>query len=294
MKTQFFHNFGTSLVEGPEYDNFVATYLIEEKHIEPNNGYLKLDFTEEGKLAKASIRFNGKMQALSRFKYLNIDAAIGKLPYKNYAPNIPLTIHPNANGISYLGGNPNNFIVPSPAEFSKFQYFGFISKEETCFPDLEFDIHLTFPLFCNADDLYLDYSKVNEPQIFNKDNFFTEEVFDGMDSSFEIEYSKIPISFEPLKGHLYGQDSVGRAGIYACSFAGAYNRPLSPITKKPMNFLCQIDGGSDVPVKYKSVSKGSSLYEYDFKQLEFYSGNGAITLFYENETRLVLYIIDGS
>lgn len=255
--------------------------------------HLRLSFNDDETLSNVSIFSGGEEKNLDKYSHLKIDQAIGKLKLKKAINNIPYSMELNPKGISYLGGVPDDFKVPSPKEFSKFQYFGFISRNEECFPDLDFDINLTFPLFCSAGHLFLDYSNFLEPKIWNMDEFWTEEVYDELDKDFEIRYQKKFISFEKLTGSILSED-IGRAGYYMCDIGYCYPRPISPLTKKPMHFLCQIEGGSSIPTEYTSVSKDYKLYNYGFKHLQFYSGNGEITIFYENETRLVLYLIGGS
>jgi len=294
MKHQYFYNFGTPLIEGKEYENFVSTFLIDQKHLHPQLGYLELIFNDEEVLSKVTIINNGVEENKERYKYLKIDEALGKLSYKNYNPIVPFSMKLNKNGISYLGGNLGTFNIPSGKQYSKFQYFGQISKDEECFPQLDFDINLTFPLFCSAGELFLDYSDNLQPKIFNEKEFWTDEVFDGLDKDFEITYKKTPISFEKISGKIFERDEIGISGHYLCDFGSCYSKPTSPITNKPMEYLCQIEGGKLVPTEHTNVPKDYYLFDYGFNYLQFYSGNGEITIFYENETRLVLYLIGGS
>ena len=294
MKEQYFHNYGTPLNTGIEYENFVETNLIEEKYLNRELGYLKLTFDNNDLLSDVSSFYKDEKEDVSKIKRLNIDQAIGKLKYLDFNPNKPLTLKPDKNGISYLGGKSEKFVIPKLNDISNFQFFGYISKNDPSFKELDFDINLTFPLFCSAGTLILNYSESNKPTIYNKDEFWTEEVFEDLMPDFVVEYSKVPISFVPLKGKLFEQEELGRSGIFLSDYAYCYNRPLSPITNKPMRLLCQIEGGREFPVSYTSVSEDYSLYDYGFNHLQFYSGNGEITIFYENETKLVLYKIGGS
>lgn len=294
MRSLFLHNFGTPLIQGPECDNHIETNLVAEKYVNPELGYLKLTYDKADVLSDVTIIYDGNIEENNKYSNLKIEEAIGKLRYKDFKENIPLTIKINNKGRSHLGGPSNDFAVPKSPDLSKFQYFGLISKDEPNLAELEFDVKLTFPLFCSAGELYLTYNSPNKPQIYNKDEFWTEEVYNDLDKDFEVEYQKTPISFEQLEGRLWEKEEIGRGGIYLSEFAYCYDRPLSPITKKPMKFLCQIDGGKEVPVSKTSVSKDYKLFNYGFNHLQFYSGNGEITIFYENETRLVLYIIGGS
>jgi len=295
MKEQYFHNYGTKFDDEKEFENFLETNIILLENAKPGDN-LKMSFDNLGCLSNVTILMSGKDVTNKYFERLNIKDAIGQLKYKELRPNIPYSMKMNEAGISWLGGSPDNvFVIPKNKKFSKFQYFGFINKDEKCFPELEFDIHLTFPLFCSADALVLDYSDSCNPKIYNEMDFWTEEVFNNLNPDFNIEYTKTPISFEQVKGRIFfGGDELGRAGIFFSSIGSGFNRPLSPITKKPMNFLCQIEGGKEVPTKFTDVSPDYKLFDYGFKNLMFYSRNGEITIFYENETRLVLYMIGGS
>lgn len=292
MKEQFFQNYGTPLNAGIEYENFVETNLVEEKYINKTHGYLKLIFDENDLLAEVVSYSSGERDDPSELKRLNIEQAIGKLKYLDFPSNTPLTLILDSNGVSYLGGKSESFVIPESPELSKFQHFGIISKHDPAFNELDFDINLTFPLFCDAGELILDYSDQNKPKIYNHREFWTDEVYDDLGPNFIIEYSKVPISFVPLKGKIIEEEELGRAGIFLSDFAYGFNRPLSPITNKPMSFLCQIEGGKEFPVSYTSLPK--DRYNYGFDYLEFYSGNGEITIFYENESRLVYYICGGS
>lgn len=285
-KTQYLYDYGIPLIEGEELETYFSSYTVSKKLAITFGSYLELNYDFKGVLKSGRIIFEGKDDTDQTAQELKLEEAIGKLKYKDYKLNKLYSARVSNTGKSFLGGSPLNFKIPDYSKFHQFLYIGCLSKNDSQFSFLEDDLHITYPIFCNSDELILDYSNPLSPKIYNENQFFTEDVYDDLPKNYTIEYQKKYISFSDVElTNEVHNHPVAHAGIYFGDVAFCELHPFSPISKKRMQFLCAIKGGSQF-----NVNKTSIELQYDMDELSF--GNGDhLQIWWDNDNKLMFLTV---
>jgi hypothetical protein len=207
-------------------------------------------------------------------------------PYSEIHVNKIFRFIENPEGKHQICGElPSDFDFPANDAVVPFQYLGFINNEDSNFAWLPFKIHLTFPIYLNVGEVFMDYSNPQKPEIINIDAVNTEH------SSYEQDLNcESVLVFEAVKGDFkeglsfYDEagNSIGWSGIP--SFFQTPHIPKCPKSGKPMRFLCQLIGGSKIA--RTNVATNEEVYQ----KLNFWS-DGHLYVFIEPESKVLCYYI---
>jgi hypothetical protein len=192
----------------------------------------------------------------------------------------------NPQGLHQLCGElPADFQLPEHNAVVPFQYLGFIDNNDENFSWLPFKIHLTFPIYLNIGDLFMDYSNPAKPEIINLDDVNKEH------SSYEQDLKPDSvIVFEALKGDFiedlsyYDETGNGTGWTGIPSFFQTPHIPKCPKSGKTMRFLCQLVGGPKI-ARANVVAK-EEFYQKDYDKLNFWS-DGHLYIFIEPESKVL-------
>jgi hypothetical protein len=203
--------------------------------------------------------------------------------------NIPYSIRKAATSKSYLGGEkPRDFKIPYYNDEIAFQYFGMLAADESPNNILDFDLHLTAPLYDSFTELYLDYSNPNEPKILRGEESHFDRSFDEMDATSEVVFEKTPIQF--VKGGGGSIFHFGNTGFPSWIQGPFY--PVCPVTGEKMIFLASFNttnSKEQIAVKSKNFAVEEQS-ERHFQELDFWI-TGAIYIFINPKARTVCYFL---
>lgn len=199
------------------------------------------------------------------------------------------------NGLHQLGGDlPNGFKIPENEFLGGFQYLGFINNQDPYFQWLPFPLHLICPIFTDFDYVFLDYEDPNEPKlIYPKDTAEITSAYDELTKDSYLIYNKANFSIQPFDG----VNDDNEFDIIALAGKPHWNQdsdvPVSPKTKKKMQFLCQLMSNGPITVKEKNF-KGSDEYnEQLFTDLNFW-GDGDLKVFFDADSKTACYFIQNT
>jgi hypothetical protein len=196
----------------------------------------------------------------------------------------------NPNGLHQLCGElPDDFRFPDNDAVVPFQYLGFINNADSNFAWLPFKVHLTFPIYLNVGEVFMDYSNPLKPEIINIDDVNKEH------SSYEQDLNKNSvIVFEAVKGDFiedlsfYDASGNGTGWTGIPSFFQTPLIPKCPKSGKTMRFLCQLVGGPKIA--RTNVKAMEEYYQQYYDKLNFWS-DGQLYVFIEPETKVLCYYI---
>ncbi len=318
MIKQYFSSAELDFSGTPETLFVLEMHHISEETAKQLEGYTVLEF-EENILNNAYFKLNEKLvlgsdneqvensvnQNLAGYVELN------KLSPLKSKVNTKWFLNINQYGKSQLGGKPpEGFVFPLANFASGFQYIGKISKEEDAFTDLDFDLHLIYPVCLDYHPpLFLDISKPLKPLLLPLDTaqtlalcwpkagetYLPEARYSGPDGNiiegsdfqdvFEennhLEFERIFISFnQTAKNIVWGHAGFPEWVQYP-------EIPYCPKTQKPMKFLCAIGfnitrcmGPKAVPSKLRLPE--TSPYSDTIKYMQFWR-DGDLFVFYSPE-----------
>jgi hypothetical protein len=187
------------------------------------------------------------------------------------------------------GELPNDFEFPENDAVVPFQYLGFINNEDSNFAWLPFKVHLTFPIYLNVGEVFMDYSNPQKPEIININDVNIET------SSYEQDLNRESVLvFEAVKGSFtedisfYDEsgNGIGWSGIP--SFFQTPLIPKCPKSGKPMRFLCQLIGGAKIA--RTNVKAKEEYYQKYYDDLNFWE-DGHLYVFIEPDSKVLCYYI---
>lgn len=189
---------------------------------------------------------------------------------------------------SYLGGSGGDLTIPSINNYP-LQYVGKLSNKDSIFNWLPFDLHLVAPLYLDFDKLFVDYSDPLKPQILNSSELEkASSSFENLTNNLSIEYIKSPIGITAINH--YGENE-GTIGIP--EFLQHPLLPLSPGTKRPMKFLCQISSNKAVTATHNIRQFEKKWESQYFDYLNFW-GDGILYVFFDPESKVACYFIQNT
>ncbi len=198
------------------------------------------------------------------------------------------------NGINSIGGKANSEINIPELETSPIVYFGCVSKNESHFPKIDFDLHLLCPIFIDLQSpVFFDYSNPKQPKLIrdNVDSNF-HQLFEDIPSDAYIEYKKLNFKFEnpPSRKIQVGvhefdmmPEEIGHTGIP--NWIHDENWLNCPISGNKMEFLFQIGDIND-----SETVIGQEILDKESFDPYLHFGHGYLYVFYEPESKVVGYI----
>ena len=262
-------------------ENFIATQITSKSVVKKLYSGIELVF-ENDKLIKAY----DYEQGTRNHRVLKEDE-IG-LEYKEFKENKLLLIVNRQHGLHQLGGEiPNDFQLPEHNCVVPFQYLGFINNRDENFSWLPFKVHLTFPIYLNVGQVFLDYSNPSNPTIINR-----EEVEDA-DTSYEDDlHQNSEIVFNEMKFAIieeHGFSEMGHSGFP--NWIQYPDIPMCPKSGKRMKFLLQLNKGVDA--KRTNVAPKNEWYRHYYEELNFW-GDGDLFVFFEPTSKVACYFIQNT
>lgn len=210
-----------------------------------------------------------------------------KFRYVETPLNTAWQIVPAERAESYLGGEPpQGFQMPVFPFNAPFQYLGKLSAADEAFQWLPFDLHLVAPVYLNFDQLFIDYSDPNHPQVL--DVAALEQAgtaYDDLKPDSRIVFKKVPVKAVQIPGP---DPSFGCAGIP--NYLQYPTIPVCPKSKKPMRFLCQLSSDDRVATAATTVQPSEAGYGRYFDHLNYW-GDGDLFVFFDPESKVVCYFI---
>jgi len=206
------------------------------------------------------------------------------MPLPNLEPLKTYYIKENKNGLHQLGGEiPLDFKIPENECVVPFQYLGFINNMDPNFNWLPFKFHLICPVYLNFPVMILDYSNPLEPIILNKEDLEESDTSfdDYVDSNSEFIYEEMKFNFVETEG-------FGNAGIP--NWFQYPSIPICPKTGNCMKFLCLLNDGITVDIKYTNISIPDDYYKNYFENLNYW-GDGNLYVFFEPTSKIACYFI---
>lgn len=268
-----------------DYKNFVTAHRISKEDFE-NPGkdlvYLKLDY-RNNQLAKISYFYNGILDNESKMKSRFF---FEKLHYfESNINEVKSAKICNTKTSSFLGGIPTdkNFQYPKSENIKvPFQHIAELTINDKSISSTEKKINLIYPIFAIIDLLFIDYSNPNKPTIFNDNkDIVLDYIFGTISDNQELIFEKIFLEQTSQNKNILQDDLISGIPIWTQEPI----IPLSPVTKKPMKFLCQIKTNTEVRTKANTIKTQYDYFENDNKYLNF--GAGSLYVFHEEETNLV-------
>jgi hypothetical protein len=269
-------------------EQFINFIVSQNTTIETmKNQYSGMELVFENDVLTEAIYYEDQ-QISTREKTLN-PQLLG-ISYPEISVNKIRRFIANPNGLHQLCGElPDEFQFPDNNAIVPFQYLGFISNEDPNFAWLPFKVHLTFPIYLNAGEVFMDYSNPLKPEIINIDDINREH------SSYEQDLNRDSILvFEAMKGDFieglsfYDESGNGTAWTGIPSFFQTPLIPVCPKSGKLMRFLCQLVGGPKI-ARSNVVAK-EEFYRQYYDKLNFWS-DGHLYVFIEPESKVLCYYI---
>lgn len=280
-KNIFLSGWEVDLNGDQQCENFIATQITNKQTVEKNYSGIELVF-ENNKLIKAYDYREGSRKD----KQLTADEM--GLEYKEFEENRILQLVGNLNGPHQIGGEiPNGFQLPENDCAVPFQYLGFIDNKDKYFNWLPFTVHLTFPIFLNTENVFLDYSNPGKPIIINKEDVENADTSyeDDLNKDSEIIYKELKFSFIER----FEFDLPGHAGIP--NWIQYPDIPMCPKSGRRMKFLLQLHGG--VNAKRSNVIPHKESWRHYYEQLNFW-GDGDLFVFFEPASKVACYFIQNT
>ena len=261
-------------------ENFIATQITNKETVESVFSGIELVF-KEGRLAQAYDYEEGQRKERS----LATDE-IG-LPYREYEENRILKVVEDENGPHQIGGEvPQNFRPPENNCMVPFQYLGFIDHSDQNFAWLPFRLHLTFPIYLNTGNVFLDYANPDFPSIVNREEVeAADTAYDDLNKESEIVFNAMKFSFAEAVEFA----GIGHGGVPNwIQYPGI---PVCPKSGRRMRFLCQLNGG--VSTNRSNVEAKDEWYAQYYEELNFW-GDGDLFVFFEPTSRIACYFIQNT
>lgn len=273
------------LLNGDEQcENFIATQATYKETVEFINNGLELVFDND-RLVRAYDYAAGRKTE----RPLQTDE-IG-LPYTAVEARHILQLIDNNNGLHQLGGEiPADFQLPANNCVVPFQYLGFINNQDKHFNWLPFKIHLTFPIYLNVKNVFLDYSIPNAPVIINRQEVEQADTSykDDLNQHSEIVFNDERYSFVQ-ESLFYGASGAGNSGIP--NWVQQPNIPICPKSGNRMKFLCQLTGGT--ATKRTNVTAKEEWFRQYYERLNFW-GDGNLFVFFDPTSNVACYFIQNT
>jgi hypothetical protein len=180
-----------------------------------------------------------------------------ELPIKEWKENKIAFLIKDENGKHQIGGKrPNDFILPTNEHLKfPFTYLGFIDSSDDFFSWIGIDkLHISYPLFEGAFEIFLDYSNPSKPEMIYTPKFdysWGDEETKGIE---KIEFNtqrysiKTDLEFDKI------QDKLGEE-ILLTGIPMWYQYPQIPIcpkSNKVMRFVTTINSDHSIKVKDKT------------------------------------------
>jgi hypothetical protein len=197
-------------------------------------------------------------------------------------------------GINSIGGKASSEIDIPELKTSPIVYFGCISKNETHFPKIDFDLHLVCPIFIDLQSpVFFDYSNPKKPKLI-RDNVTSNfnQLFEDIPSDAYIEYKRLNFKIEnaptvKIKTGVHEFDMVpGEIGhTILPNWIHDEEWLICPITGNKMEFLFQLEDIDD-----SETVKGQEILDKEYIDPYLHFGHGYLYVFYEPESKVIGYL----
>ncbi len=207
------------------------------------------------------------------------------IPIMNW-PNRKLFFLEKAlNGSHSVGGqNPNNFTLPSHEGLnSPFIYLCTINGKDQLFKWLNIDLlHISYPIYEGAFELFLDYENPSAPKIMNPETF----TYSWQDNT--VNFSQNPHflkhTYSIVKDIKLENIELNNDDFLICGVPMWYQYPQIPTcpkTNKIMRFVATINSDPDLKISNHEM-KGVGFGDY----LSF-GDHGNLYIFYEPDSKVM-------
>ncbi len=268
-----------------DYKKFVTAHRISKadfENPEKNLFYSQLDYQND-QLSKISYFENG---ILAKERKIKSRLFFEKLRYFESTINTIKSFRIcSVKTDSFLGGTPTDkkFQYPKSENIkTPFQHIAELKINDKSISSTGKKINLVYPLFSIIDLLFLDYSNPNKPTIFN----------DNKDMVLDYIYGIIPDNQELIFEKNYLEQTSKNRDIRQDDLILGIPDwvqepiiPISPVTKKPMKFLCQITTNKKIRTIKNTIRTQYDYFEKDNEYLNF--GDGNLYAFHEEKTNLI-------
>jgi hypothetical protein len=197
-------------------------------------------------------------------------------------------------GINSIGGKASSTINIPELATSPIVYFGCISKNESHFPKIDFDLNLVCPIFIDLQSpVFFDYSDPNNPKLIRENvasNF--SQLFEDIPSDTYIEYKRLNFKIE------YAPTVTVKTGVHEFDMVpdeiGHTETPnwihdeewlICPITGNKMEFLFQLGDIDD-----SKTVKGQEILDKEYFDPYLHFGHGYLYVFFEPQSKVIGYI----
>lgn len=201
----------------------------------------------------------------------------------------------NENGLHQIGGEiPKDLKIPENKFISNFQYLGFLNNESDDFNWLPFKLNLICPIYLDIDLVYLDYSNHLEPKIIHPKN--TNEItsaFDIIDINSRIVYEATKVTTTEFNGVDKDEIFEGIGILGKPYWEQEQEVPICPISKRKMQFVCQLGSFGEIKTKYTNVVSKDPFEQEYFNKMNFWC-DGNLYVYIEPETKIVCYFIQNT
>jgi hypothetical protein len=282
--TIYINGTDTQFKDAQHMADFITDQATTEEVAKSNYLYVKAIF-ENNVLSQLLLAEQG-----SEDKPVAIQDNCNNLPLPAVQLRTPKLIVFNEKGMHQMGGAyPGNFAEPVHNAVTPFQYIGCISRADTNFAWLPFDLHITFPIYLNCVPLFFDYSNPEKPVVINIADVNTEhsnlEPHINKNSIIEFEQARFDF-IESTSFYNADGNTFGHAGL--AKYAQPNHLPKSPKTGNLMPFVCQLMKG--VKMKHCDVQVTEDYYKASIATLNFW-GDAYLVVYCEPATKIVCCLI---
>ena len=204
----------------------------------------------------------------------------------------------NNEGLHHFGGEiPENFNIPQNKFLANFQYIGKISKTDSNFDWLPFDINLICPILTDFDYMFLDYKNPNNPILIYPEN--TENItsaYDEINQDTRLIYEMKKFSLKNFDG-INEENEFEVFGIAGKPQPNFEDEPVvfpkCPMTNKKMKFVAQIFSNNHIKTISKNFTSKSDYEEEIHQHMNFWC-DGSLKVFMEPTSKIVCYSIQNT
>lgn len=232
---------------------------------------------EDGKTIKAIQHFSDIMQTSE----LDIP-----LPIEDWPDRCCFFLSKDSSGIHNIGGPiPNSFQVPHHnALKSNFIYIGTLDCSDPKFRWLNLDkLHLTYPVYEGAFEIYLDYQNPNAPVILNPEIFNYSWIDDNVKGIERVKF--VSQNYKTIEKVDFDELINNNKDYLHCGVPKWYQYPQIPTcpkTGKLMQFVCTINSDSDIV-----FVDNEGIENPPFADRLIFGDEGYLYVFYEPESKVL-------
>lgn len=215
------------------------------------------------------------------------DEALGNLSLPGFLPKPQIAFSADAAGPHRLGGPiPDGFTPATTDKPNHTQYVGTLAGDGSI-PGLDFDLHLSVPVFDEYDSVTLDYSDPMAPALAEAGRYI-QSAWGTIKRAQAAQWEATAFAAAPADTW-QAKPLIGVAG--SPSFVQGPVLVCSPGTGRPMRFLAQLASGASGPLTAGSI--GPVADRYFSGHISFF-GDGALFLFWEEDTRLLTCLMQNT